>query len=295
MRYFADAMLLVCTLLWGLTFSLVKDSLSETGPFLLNFLRFGGAAAILLTVSLFRGGRIAFSAWRRAFPLAVALTAGFAFQTAGLVETRAHRSAFLTQMLVLFTPFLQLAFNHKRIGPGTALGILIVLPGLYFLLSPSAVLEVSHGDMLSLGCAVCFAVYIVILDGVSQKETLFDIVQVQVYLTALFSGIIALLSSERAPDSLSGTYIGSITYLILATTILTTFLQARYQKESTPSRAAVLFSMEPVFGAAFAFAILGEQMGMRAFAGAGLILAGVLVSELWTTDRRILRSADATA
>lgn len=285
-------MLLLCTLLWGLTFSLVKDSLAEVGPFLLNFLRFGGAAAVLLAVSLLRGGRIAFSAWRRGFPLAAALTAGFAFQTAGLVETTAHRSAFLTQMLVLFTPFLQLAFNHKRVGAGTALGVLIVLPGLYFLLSPSSVLEIGHGDMLSLACAFCFAVYIVVLDGVSQKETLFDIVQVQVYLTALFSGILALVSRETAPREMSGVTLGSIAYLILATTILTTFLQARYQKESTPSRAAVLFSMEPVFGAFFAYLLLGEQMGKRAFAGAGLILLGVLVSELWTADRRFFRSAE---
>lgn len=275
-------MLLLCTLLWGLTFTLVKDSLNETGPFLLNFLRFGGAAGILLVVSLLGGGRISWSAWRRAFPLALALTAGFAFQTAGLVETQAHRSAFLTQMLVLFTPFLQLALNRKRIGAGTALGIVIVLPGLYLLLSPSSVLEANRGDFLSLACALCFAVYIVILDGVSQEESLFDIVQVQVYLTAVFSGLIALASGEKAPAAVSGSYVFSILYLILATTILTTFLQSRFQKESTPSRAAVLFSMEPVFGAVFAAAILGEKMGARGFAGAGLILAGVLVSELWT-------------
>lgn len=285
MRYFADAMLLLCTLLWGLTFSLVKDSLSETGPFLLNFLRFSGACAFLIPWSLARGGRIAISAWKRALPLALALTAGFAFQTAGLVETEAHRSAFLTQMLVLFTPFLQLALNRKRIGLGTALGIVVVLPGLYFLLSPSSVLEAGRGDFLSLACAFCFAVYIVLLDNVSQKETLTDIVQVQVYLTALFSGLIVLFSGETAPASLSWSYVGSIAYLVLATTILTTFLQSRFQKDSTPARAAVLFCMEPVFGAVFAAYLRGEQMGMRGYVGAGLVLLGVLLSELWTARK----------
>lgn len=285
MRLFADSMLLLCTLLWGLTFSLVKGGLEETGPFLLNFLRFAGGSALLLVWSLLRGGRIAWGAWRGGTLLGIALALGFAFQTAGLVYTQAHRSAFLTQMLVLFTPFLQLVLRRKAIGRATALGVLIVLPGLYLLLSPSRVFEPNAGDALSLACAFCFAVYIVLLDGVSRQHTLFDIVQVQVYVTAFLSGVIVLFSGETAPASLSWNYGLSISYLILATTIATTFLQSRYQKESTPARAAVLYSLEPVFGALFAAWIRSEEMGLRGAAGAGLILAGVLVSELFSVER----------
>jgi drug/metabolite transporter (DMT)-like permease len=77
----------------------------------------------------------------------------------------------------------------------------------------------------------------------------------------------------------SGTVAG-VLYLTIFATILTTFMQTRYQKETTPTRAVIIFTIEPVFAAASAALILGEQIGVGGAFGGGLIIGGVLLSEL---------------
>ncbi|HNL70306.1 MAG TPA: EamA family transporter, partial [Leptospiraceae bacterium] len=100
MRYSADAVLIFCTLLWGLTFSLVKESLSETGPLYINVLRFVFSGVLFLPAAILRRRQVRLSTVTWGFGLGVLLFYGFAFQTMGLGTTTAQRSAFLTQMLV---------------------------------------------------------------------------------------------------------------------------------------------------------------------------------------------------
>ena len=284
MRYSADAVLIFCTLLWGLTFSLVKESLSETGPLYINVLRFVFSGVLFLPAAILRRRQVRLSTVTWGFGLGVLLFYGFAFQTMGLGTTTAQRSAFLTQMLVIFAPIFQLLLFRVPIRAGTIAGIAIVLPGLYFLLSAADVPfadNVGMGDLLGLGCAATYGLYMVLLDRATRHEDVVLIVFFQIVFAAACFVLAFSISDEKMHLQVSSRYITAIAYLSIATTVLTTYLQSRFQKLVSAARAGVLYSMEPVFASIFAFALLGENPGMRGYAGGGLILFGVILSETW--------------
>jgi drug/metabolite transporter (DMT)-like permease len=74
--------------------------------------------------------------------------------------------------------------------------------------------------------------------------------------------------------------LGALLYLTVFATVIAITVQVRYQKDTTPTRSAVIFSIEPVLAAGFAYLLLGEVLGPMGLVGGGLIVAGVLVSEL---------------
>ena len=69
-----------------------------------------------------------------------------------------------------------------------------------------------------------------------------------------------------------------ILYLGVITTALCNYLQTVGQRSVSAERAAIIYSLDPVYGALFSYWLLGETLGPRGFAGASLILAGVWVS-----------------
>ncbi|MCE9596865.1 MAG: DMT family transporter [Spirochaetia bacterium] len=287
-----DLVLIFCTLLWGATFSLVKDSLSETGPYYLNLLRFGLSTIVLLPLFMSRIKTLKRSTLFWGTILGAALFAGFAAQTLGLKTTTAGRSAFLTQMLVIFTPIFQFMLFRNPVRFGTVLGVFIVLPGLFLLLARDSgpfTADFGLGDALSLACAFFYAFYMVILDHSSRREDLFQLVFVQIASAAVCFAIAMIVVGEEFVSGISNRYVASILYLAGATTLLTTYLQSRFQKEISAARAAVLYSMEPVFATIFAFFLLGEITGFRGMLGGAIILCGVLVSELWLPFLQLLR------
>ncbi|MBL8020590.1 MAG: DMT family transporter [Leptospirales bacterium] len=287
-----DFVLLFCTLLWGATFSLVKDSLSETGPYYLNLLRFGLSALVLFPLFMSRIRNVKRSAVFWGTLLGMTLFAGFAAQTLGLKTTTAGRSAFLTQMLVIFTPIFQFVIFRNPVRFGTALGVLIVLPGLFLLLAKDSgpfTADFGTGDALSLACAIFYAFYMVILDHSSRREDLLQLVFIQIASAAICFALAIVFTGEKIVSSVSHRYLASVLYLAGATTLLTTYLQSKFQKEISAARAAILYSMEPVFATVFAFFLLGEVTGPRGLFGGAIILCGVLVSELWTPFLQFLR------
>lgn len=85
---------------------------------------------------------------------------------------------------------------------------------------------------------------------------------------------------EHTWIELDPTLLWWLLYLTVAATVVAIYVQTKYQKETTPTRAAVIFSVEPVIAAVFAYFVLGEVLGLPGILGGGLIVAGVLVSEL---------------
>jgi drug/metabolite transporter (DMT)-like permease len=248
----AEWVLVGATLIWGSTFVIGKFVLREMTPLQMIFLRFGVATVIILalgykTIFPLRPDQIL-----KGVVLGIFLYFGFVAQTVGLMLTTASKSAFLTGMMVVFVPFLQIIVERR-------------LPKL--------------GDALCLLCALLFAVYIVYLDVVSDDMTAMQLTFVQAAVnTILAAG--SLLLFESAPWHFSGSVLGAVLFLTIFATVLTTFLQAKYQKFTTPTRATIIFALEPIWAAGAAALFLGETLGWMGVFGGGLILAGVLVSQL---------------
>jgi drug/metabolite transporter (DMT)-like permease len=247
-------------------------------PVLLVAIRFVVATAVL---ALFFGRKI-FPIPRGAVikgaVLSLFLFLGFVTQNIGLTITTASKSAFITGMMVVFVPLLQYIIERRPPKIGNIAGVAVIAIGLWLLTAPAGA-EFNAGDALTLVCSVLFGVYIVYLDVISREMTSLQLAFLQVAWTAAFS-IIATFGIETPSFRWSGEGIAALAYLTLLATLLTTFVQTRFQKDTTPTRAVVIFAVEPVVASIVAWLLIGESLGTVGIIGGALIVSGVLISEL---------------
>ncbi len=277
-RRTAEAYLFVATIIWGGTFVVVKAALSDVSPLFFLGTRFLLAALILTPFVVSRQAEFTSNALRAGILLGIFLFIGFATQTIGLKYTTASKSGFITGLLVVFTPLLQLLIEKRMPRPGNLIGIVFVVAGLYFLTSPRGS-EFNIGDGLTLACAFFFALYIVYLDVYSKMYNILVLTYIQIAAVAIlsFSGA---FTTETMYINFTGNLVFALLYTGLLATLLTTYLQTRYQQHTTPTRAAIIFALEPVISAILAFLILSEILGTVGILGGAAIVAGLIISEL---------------
>lgn len=206
------------------------------------------------------------------------LFAGFAAQTMGLQYTTASKSGFITGMLVVFTPVFQVFIERRSPKPGNLIGVALVSVGLYLLTSPKGS-EFNRGDAMTLACAVIFALYIVYLDFFTKEHDVAQLTFLQMVVTVLLA-VFCTLIWEQPHLKLTSGLAFAIAYLAVMATLVTLFLQTKYQRETTPTRAAIIYSLEPVISALLAYLVENENLGKAGIVGGGIIVAGLLVSEL---------------
>lgn len=274
----AELYLLSCTLIWGGTFAVVKTGLHDCPPILFVAIRFLIATLLFLPFVLGSLRSMSKDTLKGGILVGFLLFVGFVTQTAGLGYTTASKSGFITGLLVVFTPIFQIIFERKPPKPGNIIGVLLVTAGLYFLTSPEGS-GFNRGDALTLICAAVFGLYIVFLDMVSKEGNTRQLSFLQFAVTAAGATVGSLLFEEMSVQVTSG-FVEAIAYLALLATLYTLTIQTRYQRDTTPTRAAIIFSIEPVFAALIAFMFLGERIGGMGILGGGLVVGGLLVSEL---------------
>lgn len=274
----AELYLFLITFIWGSTFVTTKYLLEGVSPFLYIAIRFGLAAVLLAVVFRKQMSGLSVGAAKKGGVLGGLLALGFILQTIGLQYTSASKSAFITGMLVVFTPICQLLIERRPPRKGNVIGVILVTVGLYFLTSPEGS-EFNIGDALTLVCAFLFALYIVYLDMFGKEYEPAQLTLMQFVVAALL-GAGGALAFEDVVFTPSQEFMLAILYLAIFATVIAIYVQTRFQKDTTPTRSAVIFSLEPVFAAGFAFLLLGERLGLLGMLGGGLIVGGLLVSEL---------------
>lgn len=273
----SELILVVLTLIWGSTFALNKTALTDATPFALVAARFT-VGALVFALLFFRQLRnVAPSTLRKGVLLGLMFGVALALQTLGLRYTTASKSGFITGLCVVFTPLVQLVVERRAPKMGNVVGIAIVTVGLCLLTSPNGS-GFNVGDAITLVASFLFGVYIVYVDVFTQNENVLQLTFLQILCTAVIGFL--LLPFETPQLVVTGKLVAVLLYLGAIATVLTTYLQTRFQKETTPTRAAIVYAMEPVFAALFAYVLLSELLGKLGMAGAALIVAGVLVSEL---------------
>jgi drug/metabolite transporter (DMT)-like permease len=278
LRTRAELFLLSITLIWGSTFALSKYLLETISPLFYIGIRFSIALVIFTLLASKRVFATTKDGFIKGAILGALLFSGFAAQTIGLQYTGASKSAFITGMMVVFTPICQIVIERRTPKVGNIVGILLVTLGLYLLTSPAGS-EFNLGDGLNLFCAVTFALYIVYLDVFSKGQDPVHLTVAQFVVCALLGFISSFLFEPMRFHPTAGAY-GALIYLIIFATVIALFVQTRFQKDTTPTRSAVIFSIEPVLAAVFAYIFLGEVLGVAGMIGGGFIVGGVLISEL---------------
>ena len=273
---------------------MIKSVLAFISPMMFVSIRFFVASVLLLpfVYPLFKS--ISKKQLSEGFILGVFLYIGFAVQTIGLQYTTATKSAFITGTFVLFTPILQTIIEKRIPTLGNILGVLLVTVGIIFLSSKENSLfsifsELGEGfnvgDFLTLICAIFYAVYIVYLDKISANHNHRFLTFAQISVTGLLSIlsviVFSLLKIEPIKIEMNNEVVIAILYTTLFATILTTSMQTKFQQAVTPTRASIIFSMEPIFAALTAYFFINEKLSNFGITGAAFIFIGILTSELW--------------
>lgn len=292
-RYKGETALLTATLIWGATFTIVKMALHDASPLVFISLRFTVAALILLPFFIKELKKITKPVLTGGILLGIFYFLGFSTQTIGLNYTSATKSGFITGTFVIFTPLLQIILERKPPSKGSVAGIILVITGLIFLSSTGTSLlsvfsEIGEGfnagDFFTLLCAFFFSLYVVYLDIISKKFDYRPLVFLQVAVTAVCGIIFAVILSSSGLEiphlELTQNLLFAIGYTSILATIVTTVIMTKYQKLLLPSRAGIIYSLEPIFSAIVAFFVLNEKISNFGFVGGALIFSGLIVSEL---------------
>lgn len=274
----AEALLVFVTIIWGSTFVVVKGALQDAAPLPFIAVRFT-LAGVLLFVVVSRG-----LVDRRALGpgviLGVFLFGGYLLQTTGLVYTTPSKSAFITASSVILVPVIQVLHGY-RLRLAAVVGALCGLAGIYFLVLPSGLAAVNRGDVLTLFAAMAFAVHIVLVGVYTKRFSFRHLVPVQI----LTVGVLATLCLPVIPDVRFQLTAGLVAALVVTAALATAFafsVQNWAQQFTPPAHTALIFALEPVFAAITSRIVLGERFGGKVFLGAALILAGMIVSEIWS-------------
>jgi drug/metabolite transporter (DMT)-like permease len=273
----AELILLNVTFIYGGTFALGKMALNDVSPFVFVATRFSLGALILGSLLFREFFHISTPTLRKGIALGVLFGTGLTLQMFGLRYTTASKSAFITGMFVVFTPVAQFLIERRLPKMGNLMGVGIVALGLFFLTSPNGS-HLNVGDAVTLAAAVIFALHVVYLDILTPQENARHLTFLQIASAAAIG--LLLVPFETRRFALTREVVGVLFYVVVLATLLNTFLFTRFQRDTTPTRAAVLYSMEPVFASVFAYVLLEERLGAVAVIGATLIVFGILISEL---------------
>lgn len=283
----ADLALAAITLVWGTMFVLVKEALNSVSTLVFLALRFAIATVALAVAFRGRYGRL--GARRKQLRGGVAaglcLFAGFAFQTFGLRHTTPSKSAFVTGLAIVLVPLLASLVHRSRPDLPEILGIAVATVGLGLLTLEGSSLSIAVGDVLTMICAVAFALHILVVGHYSAR-TGFEALSLIQIATA---GLLAALTCGWA-ETPKLVWSAGLAAALLVTGLLATALafsvQAWAQQRTTATHTALIFALEPVFAWMTSYLVFGEVLGARAAAGAALILAGILTVELKPFARR---------
>ncbi len=285
----SDFVLLVAASIWGLAFVAQRMGLDHVGPFTYNGLRFAlGGLSLLPFLLVSRKKRInrtrahddpgSKEILQGGILAGVILFAGSSLQQVGMLYTTAGKAGFITGLYVVIVPVMGLLWRQKA-GTGTWIGALMAAVGLYFL-SVTEEMTISFGDLLEVVGALFFAMHVIVIGKLSQRIDTVRLSFVQCMLCSVVSMIVAVSMEDI---SLSGIRMAAlpIFYGGVFSVGIAYSLQIYGQKGSHPAHAAILLSLESVIAAIGGCLILNEVLSGRSLSGCVLMMAGMLVSQLY--------------
>ena len=281
-EFLADLSLLFVAIIWGSTFIIVKQSVENIPVFSFLFMRFALAGMLLILINAPKLKAIDKGVLADGVMLGIALFLAYAFQTFALTTTSASITAFITGLFVVFVPILSSVFLRKLPRQEAMIGVVFATIGLAFITLQGKFL-VSFGEFLALVCAFFIAIHIILTDKLSRRNDFGLLTLVQVNIVALFSLIFSLFLDPRViPIQFNNQLIFSLIINSVFATFVAFVIQTSMQKYTTPTKAAIIFIMEPVSSAFFSYWIGGELLTAKQYVGTSFILLAMVFTEAGT-------------
>ncbi|MFJ8067457.1 DMT family transporter [Peribacillus sp. NPDC096447] len=285
----ADFSLLFVVFIWGVTFVMVQNALSFLDPFTFNAVRFFMAFVFLLIPyisTLHKKGKT----WNKdliiaGFHIGVWLFLGYGLQTIGLNYTTPAKTGFITGLSVVMVPVFSLLLLKHRLSRNTMIGVAAATIGLY-LMTFADRSNLNIGDLLVFLCAISFAMQIITTARYAKTLPALPLTLIQVSTVSLLSFVSAFIFNENHSVIFSSEVMlkKDVWTALLVTAALATafafFAQTFFQAYTTPTRVALIFSMEPVFAALSSYILIGEKLTTASIIGCAFIFLGMIFAEL---------------
>ena len=291
--------LLAAAMIWGSSFFVLKDALGDMPVFLLLALRFGAGFGLLAAIFRRRLAAMRRQAVCHGLICGVLLFTAYAFQTFGLRETTPGKNAFLTTVYCVLVPFIGSAYallcrgrfahaeadgpiavpvtGHDRPTFWNWLAAVMCVIGIG-LVSLNESLSINRGDALTLVCGVFYALHVLAVGRYTRREDAVSLTIVQFGAAAVCNAALSLLT-EQMPASVPAGALLELCYLAVFPTTIAMLLQSVGQSVTPAAPAAILLSLESVFGVLFSVLFAGELVTPRLLCGFTMIFVAVIASE----------------
>ena len=279
MRY--RLLIIAATIIWGSSFVIVKDVTNSMPPAWILVVRFT-AAAIIMAVAFLKYRELYFERSHVGFGLLFGLAMFLAYytQTIGITDTTPGKNAFLTGTYCVIVPFLAWVLVRRRPNRYNIVAAILCIVGIGFI-SLDGSLTIRFGDAMTLVCAVFYALHIILVSQFAQGRNIYVLTMWQFAGVAICSLFVGGLF-EPMPDwaVLPVDCWISLAYLAVACTTVALLFQNIGQAHLPPASAALLLSLEAVFGVAFSVALGAETLTLRIVFGFALVFAAIIISEV---------------
>ena len=278
--YLADASLILAGALWGSTYPLTTVCLREMPPGFLLLVRFLIGCLVMIPFAVKKRSSLKRSHLKAGLICGFFLFLAFATQNLGLLYAPPGRGAFISGMYVVLVPLFSVVLLKVMPSRYALAGASAAFLGMFLLTGGNGGSSgFGLGDALMLACAASIAGQIISVGTHARDADPFWLAFIQFAVVLLVSVVWALWEWRAAWDASLAAW-SLAAFMGVGATSLTFWVQAWAQNYTTPTRTAVIFTMEPVFGAVLSWLWLDEGFGAHGLAGAGLILAGLLLAEM---------------
>lgn len=274
---YADLSLIIVAIIWGSGFIFTKNALDHMTPFYILGFRF-----LIATIAM---GIIAFKRLKKAklkdikagLIVGFFMFIGFSTQTVGLQYTTVGVQAFITASNVVMVPFLYWILTKTRPGPYEFFGAILCFIGIG-ILSLDTNLRIGYGEFLTFLCAIGYALQIVAVGFFAKDVDSYVLSFTQFAIATVLSFALAIPFEARLTMINPGA-IFPIIYLAVFSTMIAFVIQNVAQKYTTSTHAAIILSLEAVFGSVLGIIILGEDITAKFIIGCLAIFISVLAAE----------------
>ena len=281
----ARIVLLIASFIWGTTFVVISSTNDFFRPAFLVFMRCAIAVFILCLVFIKRIKKLTRNYFRTASMLAGFMTGGYLLQGIAMTDAGCPpgRCGFLVATYCVITPFISWIIEKRQPHRYNIVAAVICMAGIVCLSLPDLLNEnavaVNIGDLLALSGSVTFSIYLVYVARYMKNldPILFTITNL--FFAALYAGLYTLFFEDNSRIIWNTQSITAVAYLGVVCMALTNLLQAIGQRNAPASTAALIFSLESVFGIIFAIAVWHENVTPLLLIGCSLIFIAILISE----------------
>lgn len=282
-------LLLLTAMIWGAAFVAQNVGMDYIGPFTFLCSRSILGGLVLLPVILFRKKHASDAAKKGdnrtlllgGIACGCALFLGSILQQIGMQDpaTTSGKAGFLTALYMVLIPIAGLFLGQKP-RPRVWCTVLIALAGMYFLcLYEGGFSGISWGDMMELACALGFTVHILVIDRFSPRVDGVKMSCIQFFVCGALSFLGMLIFEPLNLSALLDAAL-PICYAGILSSGVGYTLQIVAQKDTDPTVAALIMSLESVFSLVFGWILLHEHMTAVQLLGCGLILGAIIWVQL---------------